>query len=80
MDDISRGIATAALTLQTVLLQALVSKGVLSPDEALEVVDKSLEAVMDTPEDEEVDEIAEVAHACLEQIREGLRPELATRQ
>jgi hypothetical protein len=42
MDDISRGIATAALTLQSVMLQALMSKGVLITDEALEVVDKSL--------------------------------------
>jgi len=30
MDDISRGIASAALTLQSVLLQAPVHKGVLS--------------------------------------------------
>jgi hypothetical protein len=45
MDDISWGIATAALALQSVMLQALVSKGVLTTDEALEVVDKSLDAV-----------------------------------
>ena len=44
MDEISRGIATAALTLQSVLLQALVSKGVLTPEEALEVVDEGLDA------------------------------------
>ena len=35
MDDVARGIATAALTLQSVLLQALVYKEVLTPTEAL---------------------------------------------
>ena len=63
MDDISRGIATAAHTLQSVILQALVSKGVLTTEEALEVVDKSLDAVTDTPGDEEVQEAAEAASA-----------------
>jgi hypothetical protein len=53
MDDISRGIATAALPLQTVMLQALVSKGVLTTQEALEVVDKSLDAVVDTPDEDD---------------------------
>jgi hypothetical protein len=46
----------------------------------LEVVDKRLDAVMETPDDEEADEIAEVAHACLEHVREGLRAELPNRQ
>jgi hypothetical protein len=46
MDDTSRGVATAALTLQSVLLQALVCKGILNTDEALEVVDKSLDVVL----------------------------------
>jgi 3-oxoacyl-[acyl-carrier-protein] synthase II len=31
MDDIARGVASAALTLQSVLLQALVNEGVLPP-------------------------------------------------
>jgi hypothetical protein len=44
MDEVSHGVATAALTLQSVLLQALVSKGVLSHGEALEVADKCLAA------------------------------------
>jgi len=34
MDEISRGVATAALTLQSVLLQALVSKDLLTRAEA----------------------------------------------
>jgi hypothetical protein len=71
MDDISRGIATAALTLQSVMRQVLASEGILITDQALEVVDKSLDAVIDTPDEEEVDEIAGVAHACLEHVREG---------
>src|ERR1700757_2455551 len=70
MDDISRGIATAALTLQTVMLQALVSKGLLTAQEALEIVDRSLDVIMDTPDDDEIDGVAEIAHACLEQVRE----------
>ena len=39
MDETSRGIATAAPTLQSVMLQALVSKGALTRAEAFEVVD-----------------------------------------
>jgi rhamnogalacturonyl hydrolase YesR len=80
MDDISRGIATAALTLQSVILQALVSKGVLTTDEALEVVDKSLDAVLDTPEHEGGDDVIEVSIACLEHVREGLQSHLPTRR
>jgi hypothetical protein len=44
MDDISRSVATAALTLQSVLLQALVHKGVITREDALGIVDRSLEA------------------------------------
>ena len=80
MDDISRGIATAALRLQSAMLQALVSNGVLTIDEALEVVDKSLDAVLDTPDDEGVDDVIEVAYACLEYVREGLQSDPPTRQ
>jgi hypothetical protein len=73
MDDISRGILTAAFTLQSVMLQALVSKGVLSIDEALEIVDKSLDALVDTPDDEGIDHVIEVAYTCLEHLRERLQ-------
>ena len=73
MDSTTRGIATAAFTLQSVMLQALVSKGVLTIDEAFEVVDKSLDALLDTPDDQAVDDVIEVAHACLEHLREGLQ-------
>jgi hypothetical protein len=72
MDDISRGIATAALTLQSVLLQALVAKGVLTPGQAMEVAEKALAAAATSEADGDELEIAEVTIACLEHIREGL--------
>jgi hypothetical protein len=72
MDEISRGIATAALTLQSVLLQALVSKGVLTPEEALEVVDEGLDAVTHSPRDKEADSVKGIALSCLEGVREKL--------
>ena len=39
MDEMARGIATAALTLQSAMLQALVAHGVVSPTQALDIVD-----------------------------------------
>ena len=39
MDEFAQGIATAALMLQSVLLKALIRKGILSLDEALGIVD-----------------------------------------
>ena len=45
MDEVARGIATAALTLQSALLQALVAHGAMSPEQALEVVDLAVEGV-----------------------------------
>jgi len=72
MDEISRGIATAALSLQSVLLQALVHKGVLTPSEALGVADAALAAARSDPRDDDEAEVAEVTVTCLEHIREGL--------
>ena len=72
MDDISRGIATAALTLQSVTLQALVNKGVLTHGEALEVVDKGLDTVTHGPRDKGADPVAGIALSCLERVREEL--------
>ena len=72
MDEISRGFATAALTLQSVLLQALVNKGVLTPEEALEVVDEGLDAVTHGPRDKGADAVAGIALSCLEGVREKL--------
>jgi hypothetical protein len=72
MDEISFGIATAALTLRSVMLQALVAKGLLTPSEAVEVVDKSLDAVIQGPDDEAADGAAQAAHDCLEGVREAV--------
>jgi hypothetical protein len=71
MDDSARGIAAASLTLQSSLLQALVGKGVLSPADALEVVDNSLTGAASHP-DAEATEAREIARICLEGLREGL--------
>lgn len=71
MDEISRGIALAALTLQSVLLQALVYKGVMTSEESLDVVAKSLDAVALRAADDE-DDVADVAHVCLHGVREAL--------
>ena len=72
MDDIARGMATAALTLQSVLLQALAHKGFMTPGEALEVVDKSLAAVREAPGGFAPRAVARAAYDCLEGVREGV--------
>ena len=72
MDDISRGIATAAIALQSAMLQALVRKGVLTLEEALEVVDKGLDAFVPGSEDADAAAVAWAAQTCLDGVREGL--------
>jgi hypothetical protein len=72
MDDSARGIATASFTLQSSLLQALVRKGVLTPADALEVVDNSLRSAANQPDAEAALEAAEIARICLEGVREAL--------
>lgn len=72
MDDIARGIATAALTLQSFLLQALVHRGVLTSEEALDIVDRSVAAAANPLDAEEVGLVAEVVQSCLAGVREGL--------
>ena len=72
MDDMSRGIATAALTLQSVLLQALVQKGVIARKDALGIVDRSLEAAGNVPSAEAESELAEITLDLLAGVREGL--------
>jgi hypothetical protein len=64
MDEISRGIATAALTLQSVLLQALVAKGVLTPAEALDVAERAVKAASESADEHEAD-VAEITVTCL---------------
>lgn len=72
MDDISRGIATAAIALQSAMLQALVRKGVFTLEEALEVVDKALDAFVPGAEDADAAAVARAAQTCLDGVREGL--------
>jgi hypothetical protein len=81
MDEASRGIATASLTLQTVMLQALVAKGVLTRDEDGSGLQEPLGLAV-TPDDdegEEIDEAAEVALSWLDHLREGLEADLPAR-
>jgi len=72
MDESAQGIATAALTLQSVLLQVLVDKGVLSRTEAFGIVDRSLEAASNATRAEAIGEVAEITRGCLAGVREGL--------
>jgi hypothetical protein len=72
MDETARGIATAALTLQSVLLQALVHKGVLSREDALGIVDRSLEAAANAPGADAAGEVAASAQDCLVGVLDGL--------
>ena len=71
MDESAQGIATAALTLQSVLLQELVHRGVLSREDALGIVDRSLEAAMNAMSGEG-GEVPEITRGCLAGVREGL--------
>ena len=72
MDEADQGIATAALTLQSCLLQALVYKGILSRDDALDIVDRSQKAARSAPSAVEAGVVAEITQGCLEGVREGL--------
>jgi 20S proteasome alpha/beta subunit len=72
MDAIARGTATAALTLQSVVLQALVYHGAMTPAEALEVVDKAVTAAKQAAKDKSQTEVANVTRGCLEGVREAI--------
>jgi len=73
MDEMSRGIATAALTLQSALLQALVAHGVMSPRQALDIVDLALEVSKGRSQSKAEKEVENVAVQCLKSVREGVR-------
>ena len=79
MDNGARGIAAAALTLQSVMLQTLVYKGVITREDALGIADRSLEAATDVPSAELDGEVAEFTQDCLAGVREGLAA-MPTRQ
>ena len=72
MDEVARGIATAALTLQSTLLQALVAHGAMSPEQALEVVDLAMEASTRNRPSNAEEDVALVMVQALEEVREGL--------
>jgi len=72
MDEAAQGIASAALTLQFVLLQALSRRGVLSRDDALGIVDRDLEAAANVPSAEEADDVAKITQGSLMGVRERL--------
>jgi hypothetical protein len=71
MDEVARGIATAALTLQSAVLQALVAHGVMSPAQALEVVDVAMDASMHHASKAEED-VELVVIEALQEVRVGL--------
>jgi len=73
MDEITRGIATAALTLQSALLQALVAHGVMSPTQVLDIVDLALEVSHGRSQSMAEKEIGNVAIQCLKSVREGVK-------
>ena len=72
MDEVARGIATAALTLQSALLQALIAHGAMSPEQALEVVDLAVEASARKQASKAEDDVGLVTVEALQEVREGL--------
>ena len=71
MDEVARGIARAALTLQSAVLQALVAHGVMSPTQALEAIDLAMDASMRNASKAEED-VELVVIEALQGIRVGL--------
>jgi hypothetical protein len=71
MDEVARGTATAALTLQSAVLQALVAHGVMSPTQALEAIDLAMDASMRNASKAEED-VELVVIEALQGIRVGL--------
>ena len=77
MDTTALGVATAALTLHLVLVEQLVHWGLLTPAQAMEIANKSLEAVPDGFDDEDIAEVSEAARVCLMNLREDLAEMIA---
>ena len=72
MDEIARGVATAALTLQATLLQSLVANSATTPAQALNVIEKALSALLGKASSKEEQDVALVTVQALERVREGL--------
>jgi len=71
MDEVARGIARAALTLQSALLQALVAYRVMSPKQALEVVDVAVEVSMRNRASKAEEEVVLITVEAPEGVRVG---------
>ena len=72
MDDSSGGIAMAAITLQSVMLQTLVADGVLTLEDALQLVDRAKDTFIFAAEGEIPDPAKAAALTCLANVRDGL--------
>jgi len=72
MDEVARGIARAALTLQSALLRALVAHRAMSPEQALEVVDVAVNVSRRIRVLKAVEDVALVTLPALKEVREGL--------
>jgi hypothetical protein len=72
MDEIARGVAAAALTLQSALLRSLVASGAMTPAQALDVVEKALAASLGKASSREEQDVALVTVEALEGVRVGL--------
>ena len=77
MDFTARGAAMAALTLHFGLLEQLVRWRTLTPAQAMEIANKSLEAVPGGFDDEDIAEVSEAARVCLMNLREDLAEMIA---
>ena len=77
MDTTALGVATAALTLHLVLVEQLVHWGLLTPAQAMEIADKSLDVVTGGFGDENMAEVSEAARVCLMNLREDLAEMIA---
>jgi hypothetical protein len=72
MDEIARGVAAAALALQSALLRSLVANGAMTPAQALDVIEKALAASLGKASSREEQDVALVTVEALEGVREGL--------
>jgi hypothetical protein len=68
----ARGVATAALTLQSVLLQTMVADGTLTPARALEVCDRAIEAYQGAASTDAEKAVAAITIEALKEVRGGI--------
>jgi hypothetical protein len=72
MDDTSRGISMAAITLQSVMLQRLIADGVVTLEGALQLIDRAQDTFTFAPEEEAADPATKTALTCLANLRRSL--------